>query len=186
MSGGTSRSGGFWRGYATVVIAVALVFNMFATRLAVAQSQVILTAGRAPPRIYNALITSDQRLLPSQVDPIIMPVFRPFRYFYDWPVLSAPVQAPGQIPVQAPDQVPARAPVQPLSAESAAASSAAVEPNAPAADSETRDTAPVIVNNRPVGSRVPDVPPPPVPSAGGKKDKKKPEEYPPAPVGFAI
>uniref|UniRef100_A0A2S2P0N9 Uncharacterized protein n=1 Tax=Schizaphis graminum TaxID=13262 RepID=A0A2S2P0N9_SCHGA len=154
---------------AAAVVVVATV--MFAAQFAAAQ-QVALKAGRLP-RVYNALITTDQHLLPSQAEPIVTPVFRPLQFLYEWPEMRYAAVEP-----------------YPSSRSSAEASSvgddsrsvaAVVEKNRPV-DST------VVKNNRPADSSVPDVPPPPLPVARAPDAvvKKKPEEYPPAPGGFAI
>lgn len=161
----SNRGGGH---VAVAVIAAATV--MLAMRSAVVAQQVAYKSGRLP-RVYNALITSDQRLLPSQADPIVTPVFRPLQFFYGWPAAAVPYA--GQVPYSA---------ETPVSAEAADASSEVPDVVA-GKDEGVRGP---VKNNGPADSSVPDVPPPPFPVTAGKKDKKKPEEYPPAPVGFAI
>ncbi|XP_025408106.1 uncharacterized protein LOC112681943 isoform X2 [Sipha flava] len=149
------------------------MFAMFTVRAAAVQPHVMFKA----PRVYNALITSDQQLLPSRADPIVEPVFRSFQYIYGWPGAYAVVP-----------------PAWPSSGRDVAAGARAENPARTEATDATRTedddgwpTA-VVKNNKPADVSVPDVPPPPLPvSRGGQKDgKKKPEEFPPAPVGFAI
>ncbi|XP_060838978.1 uncharacterized protein LOC132920534 isoform X1 [Rhopalosiphum padi] len=158
---------------AAAVIVVATV--MFAAQLAAAQQvvqQVALKAGRLP-RVYNALITTDQRLLPSQAEPIVTPVFRPFQFLYEWPEMRYAAVEP---------YPSSRSAVEVSGAEDESRSVAAVVENNRPVDST------VVKNNRPADSSVPDVPPPPLPVARAPDAavKKRPEEYPPAPGGFAI
>lgn len=138
--------------------------------------QVLLKRARVP-RVYNALITSEQRLLPSQADPIVTPVFRPFSLFggYNgWPsVYVAPIpylagaSSTNDIVQQSVDTSTVNADVD--------------------ADDIQQRPQPAVKNNRPIESSVPDVPPPPLPvSVASAKNKKKHEEYPPAPLGFAM
>lgn len=153
---------------------------MFGARSVVAE-QVLFKRARAP-RVYNALITSEQRLLPSQTDPIVTPVFRPFSLFsgYDgWPsVYAAP------IPYLASASITNDIVQQSVDVSAATTVNADMDVET---DDERRLPQPAVKNNRPVDSSVPDVPPPPLPvSVGGAKNKKKPVEYPPAPLGFAI
>lgn len=165
-----------WGNVRAVVVVVAATV-MFATQFAAAQ-QVVLKAARVP-RVYNALITTDQHLLPSQAEPIVTPVFRPFQFLYDWPEARY-----------------AAAPPYPSSRSATEASSS---DDGPSEHDESRPVAAVVrnnrpadvtvvKNNRPADSSVPDVPPPPLPVARSQDGaaKKKPEEYPPAPGGFAI
>jgi len=161
-----------WGNVRTVVV-VATV--MFAAQLAAAQ-QVVLKAGRLP-RVYNALITTDQRLLPSQAEPIVTPVFRPLQFLYEWPEVKY-----------------AAAPSYPSSRSDAEATGTddGHEKSRPVAAPVVKNNKPVdptvVKNNRPADSLVPDVPPPPLPVTRGQDGavKKRPEEYPPAPGGFAI
>ncbi|XP_025198383.1 uncharacterized protein LOC112596787 isoform X2 [Melanaphis sacchari] len=144
---------------------------MFMAQFAAAQ-QVALKAGRLP-RVYNALITTDQRLLPSQAEPIVTPVFRPFQFLYEWP----------EVRYAAVEPYPSlKTAVEASSVQDESRSVAAVVKNNRPADLT------VVKNNRPAGSSVPDVPPPPLPVARAPDAavKKRPEEYPPAPGGFAI
>jgi len=156
---------------AAVAAMVVVATIMFAGQIAAVQ-QAALKAGRLP-RVYNALITTDQRLLPSQAEPIIMPVFRPFQFLYEWPEMRYAAVEP---------YPSLRSAAEASSAEDGSRSVAAVvENNRPEGST-------VVKNNRPAESLVPDVPPPPLPVARvpDAAVKKKPEEYPPAPGGFAI
>lgn len=168
---GTPKPAGFGRSSHAATVAMTML-AMFVARAAAVQPHVVLKA----PRVYNALITSDQQLLPSRADPIVEPVLRPFQYFYDWPGVYAAAAA-GQRTVLS---------ARPAGALDVIAGARADEPARPE-DDDGRPTA-VIKNNRPADSSVPDVPPPPLPvsRAGRKDNKKKPEEFPPAPVGFAM
>ncbi|CAH1715317.1 unnamed protein product [Aphis gossypii] len=164
----TSESAGSRHTAATVMVVVAAV--MLTSQFTVAQ--VALKAVRLP-RVYNALITTDQHLLPSQAEPIITPVFRPFQLLYEWPEVKYAAVEP---------YPSSRSAAETSSAEDGSRSVAAVVKNNRPVDST------VVKNNRPVDSSVPDVPPPPLPVARAPDAavKKRPEEYPPAPGGFAI
>lgn len=159
-------------------VTATIVAVMFAARLTAAQ-QVVLKAGR-PPRVYNALITSDQQLLPSQAEPILTPVFRasPFQFFYGggWPSTTYTVE-PSAVLSESAELV-----------DVAVDASSEIRNVDTGENDERQRSPPVVKNNRPVDAAVPDVPPPPHPvsTATARKDKKRPEEYPPAPVGFAI
>ncbi|XP_026809595.1 uncharacterized protein LOC113551518 isoform X2 [Rhopalosiphum maidis] len=144
---------------------------MFAVQF-VATQQVVLKAGRLP-RVYNALITTNQRLLPSQAEPIVTPVFRPFQLLYEWPKMRYAAVEP---------YLSSGSATEASSAEDESRSVAPVMENNRPVDST------VVKNNRPADSSVPDVPPPPLPVARAPDAavKKLPEEYPPAPGGFAI
>jgi len=156
--------------HTAVIVIVMAAIVMFAAPFAFAQ--VALKATRLP-RVYNALITTNQHLLPSQAEPIITPVFPPFQFLYEWP----------EVKYAAVDPYPSsRSAVKTSSAEDGSRSVAAVVKNNRPVDST------VVKNNRPADSSVPDVPPPPLPVARAPDAivKKRPEEYPPAPGGFAI
>jgi len=147
---------------------------MFVSRVAAQQQQQQQTVFRAAagrgPRVYNAFVTSDQPLLPSRADPILTPSFRgpfPWSFYGGWPAV-APLSFAA---------VPAGAQLD--DARYAAG-----------AQLDDRRDGPANGHRPAADSPVPDVlPPPPVPIAGEKDkkdDAKKPEEYPPAPVGFAV
>lgn len=184
---GPLKPGGFCSNSNAVVghaVTAIFVAAMFAARLTAAQ-QVVLKAGR-PPRVYNALITSDQRLLPSQADPILTPVFRasPFQFFYGggWPGATYTI---GQSAVLSESAEPADVAAD----ASSEIRNVDTEAKVTGEDDERQRSPPAVKNNRPVDAAVPDVPPPPLPVSSAtarKKDRKIPEEYPPAPVGFAI
>lgn len=150
-----------------VVVATVMCAAQFVGSQKVASKAVRL------PRVYNALITTNQHLLPSQAEPIITPVFRPFQFLYEWP----------EVKYAAVELYPSsRSAMEMSSAEDGSRSVAAVVKNNRPVDSS------VVKNNRPADSSVPDVPPPPLPVARAPDAavKKRPEEYPPAPGGFAI
>lgn len=186
-----SGPGGFCSGAGAAVYAAltasAVFAAMFAARSAVAPRVQVLRLARLP-RVYNALITSEQQLLPSQADPIVAPVLRPYHVLYGWPYVAAV------------DPVIAVAPSYPSLSGAEEAADASTEVRKVAAvdggdgdgggggDDAPRAQQPFVKNNVPADSAVPDVPPPPLPVSRvtGRKDKKKPEEYPPAPGGFAI
>ncbi|XP_008188891.1 uncharacterized protein LOC100164028 isoform X1 [Acyrthosiphon pisum] len=187
-------------GWGNVRAVVFVATVMFAAQFAAAQ-QVALKAGRLP-RVYNALITTDQRLLPSQAEPIVTPVFRPLQFLYQWPEVRyaatpsypssrSDVEASGTDGGSSGHEVS-----RPVTAEvfdsSRPAGSMVVKNNRPADSTVVKNKRPVdatiVKNNRPADSSVPDVPPPPLPVTRGQDGavKKRPEEYPPAPGGFAI
>lgn len=163
-------------GNARAVVIVAAV--MFAAQLAAAQ-QVALKTGRLP-RVYNALITTDQRLLPSQAEPIVTPVFRPLQFLYEWPQVKY-AAAPSYPSPMSDVEASAGTDDGSLGHDESRPVAAVVKNNRPV-DGE------VVKNNRPAGSSVPDVPPPPLPVTRGQNGavKKRPDEYPPMPGGFAI
>nr|ATU82998.1 secreted hypothetical protein [Pristhesancus plagipennis] len=125
------------------------------TILNIAVLQVLLlTAGcladesgrlRKVPRIYNALITTNENLLPSQAYPAVSPVLHPTSHIYvehkgisslppiresqTHPQSEPRVPPPPLIPIQLPDL----------------------------------EESPNVKNNRPADSSIPDVPPPPLP-----------------------
>jgi len=179
-------------GNVRAVVVVATV--MFASQFAAAQ-QVALKAGRLP-RVYNALITTDQRLLPSQAEPIVTPVFRPLQFLYQWPEVryaGAPSYPPSYPSVRS--DVEATGTDDGSSGHEASrpvAAAAVFENSRPLDATVVKNNRPadgtVVKNNRPADSSVPDVPPPPLPVTRGQDGavKKRPEEYPPAPGGFAI
>lgn len=168
--------------HTAVIVVVMAAIVMFAAQFAFAQ-QVALKAARLP-RVYNALITTDQHLLPSQAEPIITPVFRPFQFLYEWPEVKYAAVEPYPSSQSA---------AKTSSAEDGSRSVAAVvKNNRPVDSTVVKNNRPVdstvVKNNRPSDSSVPDVPPPPLPVARAPDAvvKKRPEEYPPAPGGFAI
>ncbi|XP_054277728.1 uncharacterized protein LOC128996427 [Macrosteles quadrilineatus] len=144
---------------------------------------------RRIPRIYNALITSDEQLLPSQAYPAVAPVLRPAPlapYPYSYPY-GAPytVYAPDPYGLQAYSRLPGF-------------NDTLQDPEAPAAPAQNpqlfslqpQQTIPQVTdqvkNNRPGNPDIPDVPPPPLPvspprSPDDKSPERKPGEYPPAP-----
>ncbi|XP_050537742.1 uncharacterized protein LOC126903568 isoform X2 [Daktulosphaira vitifoliae] len=116
------------------------------------------------PRIYNALITSDQELIPSQADPIVSPVLHPL------PFLVLPYTSYSMFSLY------------PTGTKKYIHSYTAEPEERPEADNSA-----VIKNNTPENREIPDVPPPPLfPQKIGKKEEKKIEEFPPAPVGYAV
>jgi hypothetical protein len=176
-------------GWENVLAVVVVATVMFAAQLAAGQ-QVVLKAGRLP-RVYNALITTDQRLLPSQAEPIVTPVFRPLQFLYEWPEVryaAAPPYPSSRSDVEATGtddgmsgHEESRAVAAPVFKNDRPVDATVVKNNKPV-------DATVVKNNRPADSSVPDVPPPPLPVTRGQDGavKKRPEEYPPAPGGFAI
>ncbi|CAI6352043.1 unnamed protein product [Macrosiphum euphorbiae] len=176
-------------GWGNVRAVVFVATVMFAAQLAAAQ-QVALKAGRLP-RVYNALITTDQRLLPSQAEPIVTPVFRPLQFLYQWPEVRY---------AAAPSYPSSRSDVESTGTDDGSSghevsrpvATAVFENSRPADSTVVKNNRPVdatvVKNNRPADSSVPDVPPPPLPVTRGQDGavKKRPEEYPPAPGGFAI
>ncbi|KAL5244911.1 hypothetical protein ACI65C_012321 [Semiaphis heraclei] len=175
-----------WGNVRAVVVVVATV--MFVAQFGAAQ-QVVLKAGRLP-RVYNALITTDQRLLPSQAEPIVMPVFRPFQFLYEWPQVkyaAAPSYPSSMMDVEASGTNDGS-----LGQDESRPVAAVVKSNGPADATVVKNNrsvdVPVVKNNRPADSSVPDVPPPPLPVTRGQNGavKKRPDEYPPMPGGFAI
>lgn len=184
---------------ATAVVAFAVMFA--AVQLAAAQQVVVRAAsvGRLP-RVYNALISSDQNLLPSKADPIVSPVvmhhvFRFAPFFYNWPAVApayvdaSPAETRQQSVVASNGVVASNAVVASDAVTASNVDASEVRDDASKVQSDAseadhhRPTTTVVKNYRPADSSVPDVPPPPLPV--GKKNKKKPEEYPPAPV-YAI
>ncbi|KAF6216347.1 hypothetical protein GE061_000688 [Apolygus lucorum] len=98
------------------------------------------------PKIYNALITSNEELLPSQAYPAVAPVIHPspgsiyiptqsFEYRQAEPV-NAPVQAPAPPPTLLPELPAPRTNIK---------------------------------NYQPINPDIPDVPPPPLPMRAGPK-----------------
>lgn len=175
-----------WGNARAVVVVVAAV--MFAAQLGAAQ-QVVLKAGRLP-RVYNALITTDQRLLPSQAEPIVMPVFRPFQFLYEWPQVR--YAAAPSYPSSMTDVEVSGTDDRSLGQDESRPVASVVSSNGPADATVVKNNRPadipVVKNNRPADSSVPDVPPPPLPVTRGQNGaaKKRPDEYPPMPGGFAI
>ncbi|KAG8331413.1 hypothetical protein J6590_042180 [Homalodisca vitripennis] len=145
---------------------------------------------RRIPRIYNALITSEEQLLPSQAYPAVAPVLRPAALTPYGPYGLPPVQE--QYQLYAPD------PYSPQSySRLPGFNDTLVDPDAPQSPQsapvfslQPQQTIPQITdqikNNRPSNRDIPDVPPPPLPLSpprdrDDKTPERKPEEYPPAP-----
>ncbi|XP_075216697.1 uncharacterized protein LOC142322007 [Lycorma delicatula] len=132
------------------------------------------------PRIYNALITTDEELIPSQAYPAVAPVLRPaIPHFsvlvyneteYIPPILPpAPVAAAGRLP----SQEQGESPVYTLQAQ---------------------QRLPDLFDDRVKNNRnpdIPDVPPPPLPvkpqqsgsrpSSNEAPPRRRPQDYPPPP-----
>ncbi|VVC26856.1 Hypothetical protein CINCED_3A002253 [Cinara cedri] len=189
----TSKTKGGSRGFTSAAVTffvlvmwAATIVQLAARSSAAAAQQAVKFQSVRAPRVYNALITTDHRLLPSRVDPIVTPVFQPFRYYYDWPGLYA-ASASGTPAVRSANER-----FEDGDAEDAtgAAASTGTDERAtpPEQDGRVGPRLPFVKNNGPAAdSLVPDVPPPPLPvSTASNKNKKKPEEYPPPPVGFAM
>ncbi|XP_014277229.1 uncharacterized protein [Halyomorpha halys] len=86
------------------------------------------------PRIYNALITSDEELVPSQAYPAVAPVLRP----------SPPLYLTHEFPIEKAE------PVSPIPV--------------PTISEEPEDISwDKFKNNKPSDPNIPDVPPPPLP-----------------------
>lgn len=165
--------------FLVTVMSMATIVQLAARSSAVVAQQAAEFQAVRAPRVYNALITSDQRLLPSRADPIVAPVFQAVRYYYDWPGLYAGAVQPAD---RRPENGGVDGPV------AAAATGTDEQATPPEENGRVETWQPFVKNNGPAADTlVPDVPPPPIPvSAAGNRDKKKPEEYPPAPVGFAM
>ncbi|XP_050422140.1 uncharacterized protein LOC126834335 [Adelges cooleyi] len=160
-----------------VKIRAACVLVMFHMLAALPVAQLAAVKMARVPRVYNAVITSEQQLLPSQVDPVVTPVLRPLPFFViNWPVSSGTsyysYQTSSGVEANSHGLVDAAGPV---------------ESDGPTGGDDLGDATAVVKNNRPLDTDVPDVPPPPLrPTKAGKQERKKTEEFPPAPVGFAI